>query len=133
MAKQVISVTDYLHSLDHPLKNLVEELRKIMLSADKEIDEQIKWNSLSFYYTGEIKSFDPKEYKRDIVVLNLHKKDQVLLVFPTGAGIDDKTGILGGMFKDTRKIVTFTTLDEVKHKEKDLQLVIKQWLQTVER
>lgn len=133
MAKSNLSVADYLNQLDHPLKSVVEELRTILLSADKEIDEQIKWNSLSFYYTGEMKPFDPKEYKRDIVVVNLHKKDLVLLVFPTGARIPDKTGLLEGKFTDGRKTATFTTLDEVKSREHDLKSVAKLWLQTVER
>lgn len=133
MAKSNLSVADYLHQLDHPLKNIVEELRTILLSADKEIDEQIKWNSLSFYYTGEMKPFDPKEYKRDIVVVNLHKKNLVLLVFPTGARIPDQTGLLEGKFTDGRKTAIFTTLDEVKSREHDLKSVVKLWLHTVEK
>jgi hypothetical protein len=133
MAKINLSVADYLSQLDHPLKNVVTALRKFLLSADNEIDEQIKWNSLSFYYTGEMKAFDPKEYKRDIVVLNLHKKDLVLLVFPTGARIPDQSGLLEGKFTDGRKTAKFTTLEEVKSKGADLQKVVKLWLQTVDR
>ena len=133
MAKANITVADYLNQLDHPLKNVVEALRKIMLATDKEIDEQIKWNSLSFCYTGEMKPFDPKEYKKDIVVFNLHKKELVLLVFPTGARIDDNTGLLEGKFTDGRKTAKFTGLDEVKLREEDLRAVLRQWLQTVER
>ncbi len=41
-------------------------LRNIILSTDKEIGERIKWNNPSFYYTGEMKPFDPKEYKREL-------------------------------------------------------------------
>jgi uncharacterized protein YdeI (YjbR/CyaY-like superfamily) len=127
------SVEKYLNLLEHPLKKVVEALREIVLETDKEIGEQIKWNSLAFYYTGKMKPFDPREYKRDIVVFNLGKKDFVLLVFPTGVIINDKTGILEGKFKDTRKIVKFTSLDEVKSKKKDLQDVIKDWLKLVDR
>jgi len=127
------SVADYLNQLDHPLKNVVEALRKIMLATHNEIDEQIKWNSLSFYYTGEMKPFDPKEYKRDIVVFNVHKKDQVLLVFPTGARIPDKTGLLEGKFTDGRKIAKFTSLDEVKSKKDDLKSVVQQWVHTIDK
>ncbi|WEK18127.1 MAG: DUF1801 domain-containing protein [Candidatus Pedobacter colombiensis] len=126
-------VSEYLQNLDHPLKNLVEELRQLILATHKEIGEQIKWNSPSFYYTGEMKPFDPKTYKRDIVVLNLHKKDQVLLVFPTGASIDDQTGLLEGKFSDTRKVIPFKTMKEIHDKKGDLQTVIKQWLTMVEK
>lgn len=126
-------VTNYLNKLDHPLKNVVEELRKIVLATDTEIGEQIKWNSLSFYYTGTMQAFDPKEYKRDIVVFNLHKKDVVLLVFPTGAKLSNNTGFLEGQFTDSRKTTSFCTLTEVKSKEKDLQTSLKEWLTKVDK
>lgn len=76
-------VTQHIEKLDSSLAEIVEAIRKCILSTDKEIGEQIKWNSPSFFYKGEMKAFDPKEYKRDIVVLNLHK-GYALLVFPTG-------------------------------------------------
>jgi hypothetical protein len=43
---------------------VVEAVRKIIVSADKQIGEHIKWNSPSFFYSGEMKPFNPKEYKR---------------------------------------------------------------------
>ena len=52
---------------------LIETVRSIILSTKPEIDEQVKWNSPSFYYNGDMKAFNPKEYKRDIVVMNLSK------------------------------------------------------------
>lgn len=126
-------VVDYFKNLVHPLTDVVQELRKIILATDKEISEQIKWNSPSFYYTGEMKPFDPKEYKRDIVVFNLHKKDSVLLVFPTGAVVEDTSGVLEGKFTDGRKTAKFSTLSEVKKREKDLKNVIKKWLEKVDK
>lgn len=126
-------VLAYFEVLNHPLKNVVEALRKIVLSADEEIAEQIKWNSPSFYYTGTMKPFDPKEYKRDIVVFNLHKNDCVLLVFPTGATINDTSGFLEGKFTDARKIAKFMNLEEVNKKEVALKTVIKTWLNQVDK
>lgn len=108
-------------------------LRKIILATDKEISEEVKWNSPSFYYTGDMLPFDPKEYKRDIVVFNLHKPDQVLLVFPTGKRITDTTGLLEGKFKDTRKIITFTSMEQVEKHADDLQTVIRLWLSTIDK
>ncbi|MEA5428183.1 DUF1801 domain-containing protein [Arcicella lustrica] len=126
-------VTEYFEALNHPLKNVVQALRKIVLSADEEIAEQIKWNSPSFYYTGAMKPFDPKEYKRDIVVFNLYKNDCVLLVFPTGATINDTSGFLEGKFTDARKIAKFMTLEEANNKEMALKKVIKTWLNQVDK
>ncbi|MCW3115152.1 MAG: hypothetical protein JWR18_3548 [Segetibacter sp.] len=126
-------VSQYLHQLEYPLENVVAALRKIVLQTDKEISEHVKWNSLAFYYNGQMKTFDPKEYKKDIVVFNLHRKDSVLLVFPTGASIDDPTGLLEGEFTDSRKTVRFSSLKEVSDKEGDLQTVIKIWLKQVDK
>ncbi|MEO6734566.1 MAG: DUF1801 domain-containing protein [Ferruginibacter sp.] len=125
-------VTGHIQNLDPALGKIVESIRHIILSTDKEIGEQIKWNSPSFYYTGEMAAFDPKEYKRDIVVLNLHK-GRILLVFPTGAKISDETGLLEGIYKDGRRTITFTGLEDVKAKEKPLQKIIQQWLKLVEK
>lgn len=47
------------------------------------IGEQIKWNNPCFYFTGEMPAFDPKEYKREIVVMNLFK-GRIMLVLPSG-------------------------------------------------
>ena len=125
-------VIAYFEALEHPLKEVVQLLRTIVLSTDKEIAEQIKWNSPSFYYSGKMQPFDPKEYKRDIVVFNLHKNDSVLLVFPTGSKINDSSALLEGKFADTRKIAKFTTIEEVKKKENALKTVIKAWLNQID-
>ena len=56
-------VAEYFQNLKHPLLKVIAALRKIVLETDKEIGEQVKWNSPAFYYTGEMKPFDSKEYK----------------------------------------------------------------------
>ena len=126
-------VAEYFEKLDHPLKDAVQALRNIVLTAGEEIGEQIKWNSPSFCYTGKMKDFDPKDYKRDIVVFNLHKKDAVLLVFPTGAKVSDKNVLLEGKFTDGRKTATFRSLQEVEERKEDLQLVVKEWLKLIDK
>jgi hypothetical protein len=125
-------VTDFIQKMDAPFAELLEAVRQLILGADNEVGEQVKWNSPAFFYTGEMKLFEPKEYKRDIVVINA-RKGVALLVFPTGAVINDTTGLLEGDYKDGRRMITFRTLDEVKRKGKDLQKVIKAWLKMVDR
>ncbi|SFH20191.1 DUF1801 domain-containing protein [Pedobacter insulae] len=120
-------VNEYITKLGSPLKESIEYLRQFILQVDPEIGEQIKWNNPSFYYSGEMKAFDPKEYKRDMIVFNLHK-GKIMLVFPSGAKVNDTSGLLDGKFTDERKIVVFTDLEDIKAKEKDLQQVIKTWL-----
>ena len=125
-------VTQHIQKLDPSIADTVEYIRQIILSTDHEVGEQIKWNSPSFYYTGEMKPFDPKEYKRDIIVINL-SRGKILLVFPTGAVIDDTSGTLEGSYKDGRRLMPFNDLADVKSKEKSLQAVIKNWLSKVEK
>src|SRR6266704_3605939 len=92
-------VIKHIKKLKATVAEVVETLRQIILSTDKEIGERIKWNNPSFYYTGEMKEFDPKEYKRDMIVMNLFKC-RIMLVFPSGAKVNDKTGLLEGNYKD---------------------------------
>jgi hypothetical protein len=124
-------VSALIKKLDPAIRKTAEYLRQLILKTDKEIGERIKWNNPSFYYTGEMAPFDPKEYKREIIVFNLHK-NRIMLVFPTGAKVNDKSGLLTGDFKDGRRIVIFKDLPDVKSQEKNLRGVVKKWLDLVE-
>ena len=125
-------MAEYINSLQHPLKEVVLVLRKTILETDSQIAEQIEWNALAYYYTGEMKPFNPKEYKRDIIVFNLKKKEY-MHSYSTGASINDTTGLLEGDFPDGRKVVKFSILSEVENREKDLQKVIRGWLVLVDK
>ena len=92
------------------------------------IIEGIKWNAPTFFYAGEMGPFNPKEYKRYIVVFNLYKKDFIRLVFPSGANVGDASRLLQGDYADGRRLAMFYDLKDVKDKEKALQGIIKKWL-----
>jgi len=124
-------VIQHIQKLDVTIRDTIETLRQIILSTDKEISERIKWNNLSFYYSGEMKPFDPKEYKREIIVFNLFK-NRIMLVFPSGAKINDSSGLLTGNYADGRRIVVFKDIDDVRAKEANLRHVIKEWLKLVD-
>lgn len=136
MAKQVLSdqqqVSQHIQKLEPSLGKIIEYIRQFILSTDPEISERIKWNNPSFYYTGEMKPFDPKEYKREIIVMNLHK-GKIMLVWPSGAKVKDSSGLLEGDFKDGRKIIVFNDLADVKTKEKLLSKTIRAWLKLVDK
>ena len=103
------------------------------MSADKNIGEEVKWNSPTFFYAGAMRPFNPKEYQRYLIVFNLHKKDHIMLVFPSGAKIEDTSGLLIGDYADGRRLALFYGMDEVKAKEKALQKVIKKWLKLLDK
>lgn len=126
-------VDAYMAKLKHPLTDVVAALRKVILSTDREIGEEIKWNAPTFFYSGEMKPADPKEYKRYIIVFNLFQKDCVRLVVWKGARVNDKSGLLEGDYADGRRLAEFSSMAEVKSKKAALQAVIRKWLETLEK
>ena len=125
-------VTTHIKKLSPEIAAVVEHIRQIILSVDLEIGERIKWNNPSFYYTGEMKPFDPKEYKREIAVFNLFK-ERIMLVFPSGAKVNNASGLLEGDYKDGRRMIIFKNLIDVKSKEKSLRNIVKDWLKLVDK
>lgn len=135
MPKQVLSpsaqVTQHIKGLSPQIQPALEYLRQIILSISNDIAEHIKWNSPAFYYTGEMKAFDAKEYKRDMLVMNL-RKDRIMCVLPTGMKIKKHTKILEGTYTDGRRMITFTDLADILQKENELRSALKEWLTLVD-
>ena len=125
-------VTEHVQKLDPSIGNTIEYIRQVVLKTDPEIAERIKWNNPSFYFNGEMAPFDPKEYKRELIVMNLHK-GKIMLVLPSGAKLNHDSSILEGNYKDGRRLITFTDLEDVKSKETILQTLVKEWISLVER
>ncbi|MDZ4667110.1 MAG: DUF1801 domain-containing protein [bacterium] len=124
------SVKAYINKLEPNFGHLIQAIGNVVLATDDRIGEQIKWNSPSFFYLGDMKPFNPKEYKRDLLAINV-RKEQALLVFPTGANIQDNTGVLEGNYTDGRRRVTIKTMAELKEKTNNLMAVIKRWLNQI--
>ncbi len=126
-------VDAYMRKLKHPLAKVVADLRQIILSTDKEIGEEIKWNAPTFFYAGKMRPTNPKEYRRYIVVFNLFKQDCIRLVFPSGVKVKDDSGLLEGDYADGRRLALFYSSKDVKSKGKDLRAVITKWLKLLEK
>ncbi len=121
------AVSIFIEKLEPSFAILLEEVRQVILNASDQIDEHIKWNSPAFFFKGEMPLFNPKEYKRDLIVIHT-RREMALLVFPTGANIDDSTGILEGDYADGRRMITIRNSAELKAKKSELQKVIVDWL-----
>jgi hypothetical protein len=126
-------VNAYIKGLTHPLADVVIALRQIILKADSEIGEEIKWNAPAFFFTGAMKPSDPKKYKRYLIVFNLFKKDCVRLVFWGGGKVDDKFKFLEGDYADGRRLALFHDMQEVKSKKKALEHTLKEQLKHLDR
>ena len=118
-------VAEFMNKLDHPLKKDIEAVRAIILSANKEITEHIKWKAPSFCFNGE-----------DRVTFNI-RNECILLVFHRGAKVKESKGD-GPIFKDTtgllewvshdRALVKLNNSKEVKAKKDLLKKVVSQWV-----
>ncbi len=118
-------VDEFMKNLKHPMKDVVKYIRQVILSADKQIGEGIYWNAPTFYFTGNMQPFDPKEYKRYIAGFVFNRQDCLRMVFLRGALVANTSEILEGDFKDERKLVVFSSLEDAKNKEPELRKVIK--------
>lgn len=125
-------VTLHISKLDTSIRPVIEYLRVLILNTDKRIAEQIKWNNPCFYYAGDMAPYDPKEYKREIIVFNLFK-NRIMLVLPSGAKLEDSSGLLEGDYKDGRRLILFSGMEDVKAKEKKLQAIIWKWISLVDQ
>jgi hypothetical protein len=83
-------IETFINQLEPGTGAVVEAIRQLILGVDPSVGERIKWNNPSFYYTGEMAPFDPKEYKREIAVFNLFK-GRIMLVLPSGASLDNNS------------------------------------------
>lgn len=120
-------VVDYLNNIEHPLKKEIEEVRKIILSANEHITEHIKWNAPSFCFNNE-----------DRVTFNLQGKGFFRLVFHCGAKVkayagkgalfNDTTGLLDWVASD-RAIVKLTDMSDVEDKRDKLAEVVARWIE----
>jgi len=123
-------VDAYVSTLEPKDRDFVNFLRRFVPEIDPEIREQVKWNSCSFFYSGEMTDFDAKEYKRDLLVVNLHR-GKYLLVFPTGSKIPDEV-LKGKNYPDGRKIITLENPEELTTMEASLKAGILNWMKQVE-
>lgn len=119
-------VTEFMNNLEHPFKNAIEEVRKIILGTNNRITEKIKWNAPSFCVGDD-----------DRITFNLHGTDYFRLVFHCGSKVKDasnkeplivdNTGLLEWASVD-RAIVKFTNMNDVKSKENDLREIVNKWI-----
>jgi hypothetical protein len=111
------AVESYMSEIDHPFKAEMEAVRAIILGVSDKISERIKWNAPSFFYKEDLGAFHPRatEYAH------------LILLFPDGEGMDDKSGLLEGNHKDRRE-AKFHSLDDVKAKKRALEKLVKNWV-----
>ena len=115
MGQRTTEVDSWFRNKDHPLENVMQRVRDIILSADPRIEESIKWQTPTFSYKGNIASFNPA-------------KRFASLLFHRGAEIPGDHPRLVGE-GNTARVMRFADVDEVEAGRADLEAVIRAWIE----
>lgn len=84
------AVDEFMSKLEHPLKDEIQAVRQIILSADKHIQERVKWNAPSFYCV------------EDMVTIHVKATKHVHVIFHHAAIVNITSPLLEGDYKDRR-------------------------------
>jgi hypothetical protein len=130
IAKEIINlnieVTDFLNELNHPFAKEIEQLRHCILSVDKNLTENIKWNGPNYRFNNE-----------DRITMRVQPPTkQVQLIFHRGAKkkaqpkdklIANKSKMLVWKEND-RAIITFKSLQDIKNGKTELTTIVNEWI-----
>ncbi len=125
-------VTQFLSELNHPMILEIEELRHIIISANNQLTENIKWNGPNYCFESE-----------DRITMRIQPitNKQVQLIFHRGAKkqaqpkekiIEDKSKLLSWKEND-RAIVTFKNMIELTKSKIDLKEIINNWVTALKK
>jgi hypothetical protein len=114
----------FIEKTDHPLKDVIIELRKIILASDSEITEHIKWNAPSFCVNGEDR-FTFKLNAPDAVDIVFHRGVKAKAL-PSERLIEDPARLLKWATND-RALATFTNMTDIQNKESALLAILNEW------
>ena len=119
------AVTQFLDDLNHPFRKEIEALRKIILGANKFLDENIKWNGPN-YSIGEddrvsIKVLPPKQ-----ITIIFHRGAKVLEQ-PKNKLLSEDYGLLEWKTND-RAIAMIKDIEYIERYRNQLGELVKNWL-----
>lgn len=118
-------VTKFLDEQNHPLRSEIEMLRQIILSSNKDLTENIKWNGPNYSHKDE-----------DRITMKINPPKQIQLIFHRGAKklvqpetklIADQTGLLVWKEND-RAVASFRDVAEIEKNKSALSQVVNDWI-----
>ena len=118
------SVDDFMAALAPPHKAEIEAVRQIILKANPEITEGIKWNAPSFFF-----------YKDWFATFHLRAKTGIQIILHRGASVKtapmgeiaDPSGLLEWLAPD-RATIKFADMDAIQAGRQNLSSVINAWV-----
>lgn len=118
-------VTVFLDEQNHLFRKEIEQLRIIILGANAELTENIKWNAPNYSFQGE-----------DRITMRIQPPKQVQLIFHRGAKVKEqpkekliKEDFIPLIWKENdRAIATFKSMQDIDNKKVGLQKMIVEWI-----
>jgi hypothetical protein len=126
-------VDAFLAELVHPKRDVLVELRRVVLAASPDIGEELKWRSPTFFYAGPMPKTDPKKYLRYLLNVNIFRRDALRLVFMHAGEVDDPESILEGDYEDGRRLVTLASAADLRAKRRAITGVLRALVRAVPR
>nr|WP_315219454.1 DUF1801 domain-containing protein [uncultured Flavobacterium sp.] len=124
-------VTEFLDQLNHPLREEIEELRKIILASNKNLTENIKWNAPNYCFEKDDR----------ITMKVLPVSTQIQLIFHRGAKKQEqpKGKLIANNSKmlvwkeNDRAIITFKNSQDIESGKAALEKIINEWINATKK
>ncbi|MBK6542642.1 MAG: DUF1801 domain-containing protein [Flavobacteriales bacterium] len=122
------AVSELLDAHKHPLRKEIDQLREIILAADRSIVEGVKWNTASFRTADWFATLNgPKHVKEPMVILHAGAKAKSIVVKDR---IPDPAGMIKWLGNDRGQIV-FKDGKDITARQQALQAIVSAWIQLV--
>lgn len=118
-------VTSFLELEKHPFRVEIEKLREVILSANKGLTENIKWNGPNYSFNDQ-----------DRITMRINPPKQLQLIFHRGAKvleapknklISEDFGMLTWKGND-RAVTTFKNMNDIDSREKEIKQIVNDWI-----
>lgn len=120
------AVETFMAKLEHPHKDAVEVIRRLMLETDTAIAEGVKWNAPSFRTTEYFATTHLKANDGIGIVLHMGAKVRERPAFQ----LEDPQGLLKWLAKD-RALMSFAGIQDVKGHKEAIKAIVRQWIATL--
>lgn len=119
------AVSTLLDANKHPLRQEIDQLRTIILSADKAIQEGVKWNTASFKTSDWFATLNGlKHTKEPMIILHAGVKAKGLVLKDR---IPDPQGLIKWLGNDRAQLV-FKDATDITTKQQALQAILSAWI-----
>lgn len=113
-------VDEFLAKLEHPLKAELEAVRSIIVNANSQMEEDVKWGGPSFFYKEEFATFNPRI------------KNYVALIFHKGELLNIKSDFLEEATKG-KVYAKFYSMDDVTANKALIEKMVNTWVELMDK